>query len=136
MKHFLFILLVFFSFSNVEACDCPKSPNPLNEKTLESGAYEFFLGTIEKVEKKKEGKISYYEYTFKVDKKYTLKDAIKKVSIRSRTNKYQVSFDIGSTYLISAERDGDKNRWTNICHFKRELKSAKRYIEFLDERYP
>lgn len=136
MKSILILLFsVLFYSANVLACDCKSIPNPLNEKTLQSGGYEFFMGTVEKAEKKKEGKISYMEYTFKVTKKYSLKEYVEVVVVRSRTNKCLQEFTIGENYLISVTRDKEKVRWTDICQFKRGIREAKRYMDFLETKY-
>ena len=132
---FILLISVFCYFSSAYACDCKTTPNPLNEKTLQSGAYEFFVGTVEKEEKIKDGKITYYEFTFKVTKKYSLKEYVEVIKIRTRNNNCKQEFVKGETYLISVTRDKDKIRWTDICQFKRELKKAKRYMDFLDTKY-
>lgn len=133
MKILFGLFLIFSSYTY--SCDCKSIPNPLSEKVLDQGSHEFFLGTIKSVVKKKEGKISYMEYEITVDKKYTLKDAVPSVTIRTRTNKCMAEFVVGAKYLLSTTRDNEKVRWTDQCHFKRTFKSAKRYMDFLDERY-
>jgi hypothetical protein len=132
---YLFLFSFFISAYSF-SCDCKTIPNPLNEKVLEQGSHEFFLGTIKSVSKKKEGKISYMEYEITIDKKYTLKDAVQTVKIRTRPNNCLAEFEVGKTYLLSTTRDKEKVRWTDQCHFKRTFKAAKRYMDFLDEKYP
>lgn len=117
------------------ACDCKTIPNPLNERILEQGSHEFFLAEITKMETKKEGKVKFNEYTVKVIKKYNLKNYVETLTFRTRAGKCQSEFAIGKQYLISTTRDKEKVRWTDQCHFKRELNNAKRYLDFLDTKY-
>lgn len=132
----LLALLVFgFYLSTSMACDCKTIPNPLNERVLEQGSHEFFLAEITKVESKKEGKIKYNEYTVKVIKKYNLKDYVETLAFRTKSGKCMAEFNLGQKYLISTSRDKEKVRWTDVCHFKREFKNAKRYLDFLDTKY-
>lgn len=134
MKHFILFSFLFVLSSSF-ACDCKSIPNPLNEKVLTQGSHEFFLAEITKMEEKKEGKIKFVEYSVKVIKKYNLKNYVETLTFRTRTGKCQSEFTVGEQYLISTTQDKEKNRWTDQCHFKREFKNAKRYLDFLDTKY-
>jgi len=131
---FLIILLIAFS-SNAFSCDCKKVLNPYNEAVLESGTPEFFLAEIKSVSKIKIGKIIYFEYEIIVKKKYSIRDDNKTLKLVTRANKCKTEFEIGESYLIGASRDHEKRLFTDQCHFKRNSKSARDYLAFLDERY-
>ena len=74
------------------------------------------------------------EYNYN-DLEYTLKVTDQTIIVRSIANKCLSELETGATYLLSISKDSEKKYITDECHFRREFRSAKRYLDFLDERY-
>ncbi|NOQ71016.1 MAG: hypothetical protein GQ574_03380 [Crocinitomix sp.] len=130
----LFLLLSLTTYS--DACTCFNVPEAIDSAIVNNPQVELFTGRI--ISRKRmsiESGRSYFVYTVKIKKRFTLNSEERKIQIISATQSSACGyrFAVGKKYLISTGKVNEASgmRHTSICRRNVLVKETQKELELI-----